>query len=89
MSTPKQAGSRRQRGAANDVSAPTLSDIRKWPATVSIDQAATALGCGRTYLYDAIRRGDAPVKTIPLGRFRVVITADLVRLLSGEDREAS
>ncbi|MFD5673684.1 DNA-binding protein [Streptomyces sp. NPDC127040] len=68
---------------------PTLADIRKWPATISIPQAATALGCSKSYLHDAIKRNESPVKTIPFGSRRVVITADLVRLLSGEDREAS
>ncbi|MEU6210755.1 DNA-binding protein [Streptomyces sp. NPDC047023] len=67
---------------------PTLAEIRTWPATVSVVMAAQALGCGKTYLYDRIRQGDAPVKTIPIGDRRyVVITADLIRLLSGEERE--
>lgn len=69
---------------------PTLADIRSWPATISVVEAAEALGCSKTYLYDRIKQGDSPVKTIPVGDRRyVVITADLVRLLSGEDREAA
>ncbi|MFD7786514.1 helix-turn-helix transcriptional regulator [Streptomyces nojiriensis] len=71
------------------LSQPSLADIRKWPATISIPQAAQALGCSKSYLHEAIKRGESPVKTIPFGSRRVVITADLVRLLSGEDREAS
>ncbi|MFJ8822404.1 DNA-binding protein [Streptomyces sp. NPDC102467] len=68
---------------------PTLSEIRnQWPPTVPVTEAAMALGCGRSWLYEAIKRGDSPVKTIPVGKRCVVVTADLVRLLSGEDQAA-
>ncbi|MFF5919565.1 helix-turn-helix transcriptional regulator [Streptomyces flavochromogenes] len=63
---------------------PTLADVRKWPATVSVPQAAAAIGCSKSHLYELVRRGESPVKTIQLGNRHVVITADLVRLLSGE-----
>jgi hypothetical protein len=63
---------------------PTLAEVRKWPATVSLPKAATALGCSPRHLQERVRRGDSPVKTIPFGNRHVVITADLVRLLSGE-----
>lgn len=62
---------------------PTLSEIRRWPATVAVPQAATALGCSRSHLYDLIKRGEAPVKTLSFGRRHVVVTASLVRLLEG------
>ena len=65
-------------------SQPTLADIRKWPATVSVADAARAIGCSRSHLYERVKRGDSPVKTIPVGTRHVVITADLIRLLSGE-----
>ncbi|WP_327282281.1 DNA-binding protein [Streptomyces sp. NBC_01205] len=68
---------------------PTLTDVRKWPATVSVPLAAQALGCSKSHLHERIKRGDSPVKTIPFGSRHVVITADLVRLLSGETREAA
>ncbi|WP_060902766.1 hypothetical protein [Streptomyces europaeiscabiei] len=68
---------------------PTLADIRKWPATVSIPKAATALGCSARHLQDRVRRGDCPVKTLPFGNRNVVITADLLRVLSGEDQAAA
>ncbi|MFE9065040.1 DNA-binding protein [Streptomyces violaceusniger] len=68
---------------------PTLTEIRtKWPATVAIAKAAVAIGCSSSYLYDQIRKGNSPVKTIPVGKRRVVVTADLVRLLSGEELAA-
>ncbi|MCY0962795.1 DNA-binding protein [Streptomyces sp. H27-H5] len=68
---------------------PTLADIRSWPATVSIPKAAEALGCSRSHLHERVKSGDSPVKTIPFGSRYVVITADLIRLLAGEDRGAA
>jgi hypothetical protein len=60
---------------------PTLDEVRAWPATVGVPQAATALGVSRSYLHELIKCGKAPVKTLPLeGRHRV-ITASLVQLL--------
>jgi hypothetical protein len=65
----------------------TLREIRDtWPPTVSVPRAASALGVGRATLYEAIRIGNSPVKTVTvLGRI-VVLTADLIRLLEGGDR---
>ncbi|GAA3037112.1 hypothetical protein GCM10010448_19420 [Streptomyces glomeratus] len=70
---------------------PTLAEVREWPATCSVRRAALAIGCSPTHLAALIRRGESPVKTIPLGtsRRQLVITADLVRLLSGERTEAA
>ncbi|MFR0354111.1 DNA-binding protein [Streptomyces sediminimaris] len=60
---------------------PTLDEVRAWPATVSVPQAATALGVSKSYLHELIKSGQSPVKTLPLqGRHRV-ITASLVHLL--------
>jgi hypothetical protein len=70
-------------------SQPTLADIRKWPATVNVSQAAQALGCSKSHLHERIKQGNSPVKTIPFGTRHVVITADLVRVLSGEERGAA
>lgn len=69
-------------------SQPTLAEVRKWPATVGVTEAARAIGCSRAHLYERVKRGDSPVKTISLGTRHVVITADLVRLLSGEAPKA-
>jgi hypothetical protein len=68
---------------------PTLADIRKWPATVSVPQGAKALGCSPNHLHERIRRGDSPVKTLQFGKRHVIITADLLRVLTGEPREAA
>ncbi|KUO19662.1 hypothetical protein [Streptomyces dysideae] len=68
---------------------PTLTEVRGWPATVRVPQAALALGCSRSELYEQIKRGTSPVRTLEFGRRRVVVTADLVRLLSGEGQPAA
>jgi len=62
---------------------PTLDEVRSWPATCSVPMAAKALGISKSYLHALIKRGESPVKVLPLeGRNRVV-TAALVRLLEG------
>ncbi len=63
------------------MAAPTLAEVRKWPATVSVPQAATALGCSRSQLYTLIKRGEAPVRTLSFGQRHVVITASLLAVL--------
>jgi predicted DNA-binding protein (UPF0251 family) len=60
---------------------PTLDEIRAWPATVSVPQAATAMGISKTYLHELIKSGQSPVKVLPLSGRNRVITASLVRLL--------
>ncbi|WP_307527033.1 helix-turn-helix domain-containing protein [Streptomyces umbrinus] len=61
---------------------PTLDDVRSWPATVSVKEAATALGISKSQLYDLIRTNEAPLSTIRVGTIRV-ITSSLVKLLDG------
>lgn len=63
------------------MTAPTLAEIRSWPATVSVPEAARALGCSRAHLYERVKRGDAPVRTLSYGRRVAVVTASLVALL--------
>lgn len=61
---------------------PTLAEIKAtWPATVSVRQAASVLGCSNSHLYALIKRGEAPVRTLSFGRRHVVVTASLVVLL--------
>jgi hypothetical protein len=65
---------------------PTLAEVRKWPATVSIGKAATALGVASSTLYDLVRRGASPVKVLSLGATRKqVLTTSIVRVLEGAD----
>lgn len=64
----------------------TLRQIREtWPPTVPVGQAAEALGIGRATLYEAIRTGTSPVKTLTVQRRIVVLTADLLRVLGDSD----
>jgi hypothetical protein len=61
----------------------TLAQVRRLPATIDVPTAARALGIGKTTLYEAIRVGSSPVKTITVQRRVVVLTADLLRVLEG------
>lgn len=70
-------------GRSKSSDGPTLDEIRSWPATVSVPKAATALGVSKSHLHALIKRGESPVKLVPLGGRHRVITASLVRLLEG------
>ena len=63
--------------------------MRKLPATVDVPTAARALGVGRSTLYEAIRLGSSPVKTLAVQRRVVVLTSDLLRVLGGEKDDAA
>jgi hypothetical protein len=68
--------------------APTLREIRRWPATVEVGRAAVALGIGRSTLYEAIRCGECPVQVISVRRRHQVITASLIKLLENDGAAA-
>ena len=62
----------------------TLREIRStWPPTVPVRQAAKPLGIGASTLYEAIRCGESPVKTLSVRGRILVLTADLIRVLEG------
>jgi hypothetical protein len=63
---------------------PSLNQIRKWPATVSVEEGALALGSSKSTAYQAIAAGEFPVATIRVRRRLRVLTADLIRVLEGE-----
>ncbi|MEU5737035.1 DNA-binding protein [Streptomyces tendae] len=63
------------------MSAPTLAEVRHWPAVVNVGQAAQALGLSRSKLYALIRQDAAPVRSIRYGTRVVIVTASLVRVL--------
>lgn len=65
----------------NHKASPTLNEVRDWPATVDVSQAATALGISRSQLYEEIRTGSAPVRTLRFSSRIRVVTASLVTLL--------
>ncbi|MFF4248642.1 helix-turn-helix domain-containing protein [Streptomyces sp. NPDC001822] len=61
--------------------APTLEDIRTWPATIGVPDAARALGVSKSHMHALIKRGESPVRILPFGTRHRVVTADLIRLL--------
>jgi predicted DNA-binding transcriptional regulator AlpA len=61
---------------------PTLDEIRTWPATVNVERAASAIGISRSTLYELIKTGEAPIRTLKVGGTIVVITASLIDTLS-------
>jgi excisionase family DNA binding protein len=64
----------------------TSLDLRGLPPTLTVEQAAEILGCGRTLAYELIRRGEFPSRVIRLGRRRYVIpTADLLRVIGVDE----
>ena len=69
------------------VKAPTLCEIRNWPPTCDPASAALALGISRSTAYETLRRGDFPAQALRVGGRWRVITASLIRLLEGEQRD--
>lgn len=67
------------------VARPTLNDIRGWPATVAVGDAASALGCSRAHAYEAIRTGTFPARTLRVGKRIVVVTSSIVAALDGAE----
>lgn len=63
--------------------APTLDEIRRWPATVDPAKAGTAFGIGRSYAYELIKSGEFPAKVITVGSRRRVVTASILAALAG------
>lgn len=64
---------------------PALDEIRAWPAAISVPQAASALGISKSHAYELVKADGFPVRVIRAGHRYVVVTADLVRLLSAGD----
>lgn len=62
--------------------APTLAEIREWPATVDVTSAARALGISPSAAYEWIKTGEFPCAVISVRHRYRVITAGLVALLS-------
>lgn len=60
---------------------PTLEEVKAWPATVSVEEAAAALGISRAHAYDLIKNGDFPAKAFPVGRRIRVTTASILNVI--------
>ncbi len=57
-----------------------VADVER--RTLTVEEAAKALGIGRNSAYEAVKRGEIP--SITIGRRLVVPAAALERMLSGE-----
>ncbi len=64
--------------------APTLDEIRAWPAAVHMTQACTAFGISRSYGYELAARNEFPARVIKRGRVTRVVTASIVAALESE-----
>lgn len=64
--------------------APTLEELRSWPAIVSLTQAATAFGISRSHAYELVRTGEFPAKVLRLGATIKVLTASIISALGGD-----
>jgi hypothetical protein len=68
---------------------PTLAEVRGWPGTVNVEDAALALGVSRATLYAALARGDRPVQIIQVGHRTKVLTSSLIAVLEGHGQAVS
>ena len=68
---------------------PTLTEIRRSPAAVSIPRASAALGISKSHGYELAKAGEFPARIISLRGRAVVVTADLLRVLSADGQEVT
>jgi hypothetical protein len=73
--------------AATVTERPTLDEIRLWPAAVSIPRGSAAFGFSRSHGFELAKRGEFPARIIKAGGRWVVVTADLIRVLSAGERD--
>jgi predicted DNA-binding transcriptional regulator AlpA len=72
-------------GPAVEVERPTLAEIRTWPATVPVSEAARAIGVSRATAYVCIQAGTFPARSLRVGNRIVVLTGSIIRVLEGGD----
>lgn len=65
--------------------APTLDEIRGWPATVDPVTAGRAFGISRSYAYELVRSGAFPARVLKVGGKNRVVTASILAALGGEN----
>jgi predicted DNA-binding transcriptional regulator AlpA len=63
--------------------APTLDEIRSWPAAVTLPKAATAFGISKSHAYSLVKSGSFPARTVPFGASVRVVTASIIEVLGG------
>jgi predicted DNA-binding transcriptional regulator AlpA len=74
--------------AAGTPKGPTLEEIRRWPATVSVEDAAAALGISRAHAYDLIKAQSFPANALPVGR-RIRVTTRSILAVIDDDAASS
>lgn len=62
----------------------TYDEIRQWPASVPLVQAARAFGLGRTAAYKMALGGTFPARTVKVGRRYRVATEDILAVLGAK-----
>lgn len=76
------------RRAAVRRAAPTLDEIREWPATVPLTQACDAFDIGKSFGYELAKRGQFPARVIEMGsgerKRRVCVTASIIAALQDD-----
>jgi predicted DNA-binding transcriptional regulator AlpA len=68
---------------------PTLDEIRRWPATVGVEQGAAALGVSRAHAYESIKAGTFPARALVVGRRIRVTTASILAVLGDEPQSGA
>ena len=68
----------------------SVQELREAGPTVPLwPTAGQAVGASKSHSYALARKGDFPAKVLKLGTSYRVVTADLLRLLSGDDPAAA
>jgi predicted DNA-binding transcriptional regulator AlpA len=67
----------------------TYDEIRQWPASVPLVQAARAFGLGRTAAYKMALGGTFPARTVKVGRRYRVATEDILAVLGATSASLS
>jgi hypothetical protein len=68
--------------------APTLDEVRAWPATVDVPTAGRAYGLTRANAFRLAHCGEFPARVLKIGgRYRVV-TASIIATLADDSRTA-
>lgn len=62
--------------------APTLAEIREWPATVDVPTGGLPFGLSRSHSYELVKTGQFPARVIRVGSRYRVVTASIIRALA-------
>lgn len=65
--------------------APTLDDIRGWPAVVPAPWGAAAAGVSRSGFYELIKTGECPFRVLHVGGRVRIITSSILDALGATD----